>query len=56
MLDRKVIHNSAMLKPQIAKKPSTKKAKSGKLKEKGEIDNGLRQRQLHNSKRSTDLS
>ena len=54
MLSKDNIHNSAMLKPQVAKKavkPDTK----NKPKEKGKTD-GLRQRQLHDSSSSTGVS
>lgn len=54
MLDRQKIHNSAMLKPQVAKKPVKSDTKN-KQKEKGQTD-GLRQRQLHNGSSSTGVS
>ena len=54
MLDRQVIHNTAMLKPDIAKKPVKTDTKN-KQKAKGKT-NGLRQRQLHNTDSSTNVS
>lgn len=56
MLDRRRIHNSAVLEPQLTKNARNKKPVDDTLKEKGKKDNGLRQRQLHNSKRSSDIS
>jgi hypothetical protein len=54
MLNQKNIHNSAMLKPQVAKKPLKKDTKD-KLKEKGKTD-GLRQGQLHDSSSHSNVS
>ena len=54
MLDRQIIHNSAMLKPDLAKKPVKPDTKN-KKKVKGKT-NGLRQRQLHNTDSSTNVS
>lgn len=55
MLDRSNIHHSAILEPQLTKKPSKKKLESDKLKKKGKTD-GLRQRPIHNANSSTNVS
>lgn len=65
MLDRKNIHNSAMLKPDLAKHKHVfnellpdglhKCFECGKIKEKGQ-NNGSRHRQLHDNSSSSDIS
>lgn len=50
MLDRKNIHNAAMLEPD-----TTKQAETIKPKKKGKRD-GLRQRPIHNSISGSDVS
>ena len=63
-MDKSNIHNSAMLKPELAKHEhiynELKDGKQvcsecGKLKNERVNTNGLRQRQLHNSSSSSDL-
>jgi hypothetical protein len=55
MLDRKNIHNSAMLKARFAKKRTSKTVDDDKLEMKGK-KRGLRKRRLHDHRRRSDIS